>query len=98
MLQVHCLLGLARLSVLRSDPPDAVVTDELARDDLNILVSLDGRHHDEQSQNSVLMLSRAYHICISRQLIADACIRSSRPEDAGSFLLEAVRGKYFCCQ
>jgi hypothetical protein len=98
-LHVHCLLGLARILISRNDPGDAVAAEELSRDALAILLSLDCNRHDEQSQTSVLTgLSRAYHICISRQLIADACIRSFRPEDAGSFLAEAVRGKRFLCQ
>jgi hypothetical protein len=98
-LHVHCLLGLARLLISRNDPGNAVAAEELSRDALDILLSLDCNHHDEQSQTSVLIdISRAYHICVSRQLIADACIRSFRPEDAGSFLAEAVRGKFFRCQ
>ncbi len=93
-LRVHCLLRLARLLISRNDPGDAVASEKLSRNALDILLSLDDcSWRDKQSQLHVfLVMSRAYHICLSRQLIADACIRSSRPEDAGSFLAEAVRG------
>ena len=88
MLRVHCLLGLARLLIVRNDPGDDMSAE--ARDALNILSSIN------PDQLSVLTgMSHAYHVCMSRQLIADACIRSGRPEDAGSFLAEAVRGKLY---
>mmetsp|Transcript_4491 Transcript_4491/g.10140 ORF Transcript_4491/g.10140 Transcript_4491/m.10140 type:complete len:1850 (-) Transcript_4491:1250-6799(-) len=102
MLKIHCLLGLAKLS-LSSDSSDAVVAEDLARNALDILLSLDSSHHDEQSDSPVLLcmyawsvpslsqLSHSYHICVSRQLVADACIRSSRPEDARRFLTDAVK-------
>ena len=93
-LRVHCLLGLARLLIARNDRGDAVTAEELSRDALDILLSLDDcGWRENQSQLCIFLdISRAYHVCVSRQLIADACIRSSRPEDAGSFLAEAVRG------
>jgi hypothetical protein len=96
-LRVHCLLGLARLSISKNDPGDAVAAEEFSRDALDILLSLECSRLDERSQINVFLgMSRAYHICVSRQLIADACIRSSRPEDAGSFLAEAVKGTCVC--
>jgi hypothetical protein len=91
LLRVHCLLGLARLLIVRNDPGDdnVIAAEEWARDALNTLSSIN------PNQLSVLSgMSHAYHVCTSRQLIADACIRSGRPEDAGSFLSEAVRGKF----
>ena len=104
MIKVHCLLGLARLSVSRNDSCDAVVAEDLARDALKILSSVNPSDHTEQ-QSVVLLsiyawnapslnqLSNSYHVCASRQLVADACIRSSRPEDAREFLTEAVKGE-----
>lgn len=106
MMKVHCLLGLARLS-LSNDSSDAVVAEELARDALDILSSVDSSRRYEQREHPVLLciyvlsvpslsqLSHSYHICASRQLVAVACIRSSRPEDARKFLTDAVKGKSF---
>jgi hypothetical protein len=107
MMKVHCLLGLAKLS-LSSDLSDAIVAaEELARNALDILSFLDPNSNYE-SEGPVLLciyawsvpflnrLSHSYHICASRQLVAEACIRSSRPEDARNFLTEAVKGKLFC--
>ena len=104
MIKVHCLLGLARLSLSRNDSCDAVVAEDLARDALKILSSVNPSDHTEQQ--SVVLLSiyawnapslgqlcQSYHVCASRQLVADACIRSSRPEDAREFLTEAVKGE-----
>ena len=104
MIKVHCLLGLARLSLSGNDSCDAVVAEDLARDALKILSSVNPSDHTEQ-QSVVLLsiyawnapslnqLSNSYHVCASRQLVADACIRSSRPEDAREFLTEAVKGE-----
>ena len=105
MLKVHCLLGLARLS-LSSDSFDATTeAEELARQALDILASLSDSSQNGSSSSPILLciyawndpslsqLSHSYHVCASRQLVADACIRSSRPEDARMFLTEAVKGK-----
>ena len=106
MLKVHCLLGLARLS-LSSDVCDAAAAEALARDALKILSLVEKDDFVESvttpavlciyawSVHSLKQLSYSYHVCASRQLVADACIRSSRPDDARILLIQAVEGKYF---
>ncbi|KAL7539490.1 hypothetical protein ACHAXR_012876 [Thalassiosira sp. AJA248-18] len=102
LLKVHCLLGLAKLSL----SSDSVAAEELARNGLEILSSsLDPTNHQShgQSESTVLLcmypwnapslyqLSHSYYVCAFRQLVAEACIRSSRPEDARAFLTDAVQ-------
>lgn len=103
MLKVHCLLGLARLSLSSDSSGATTQAEELARNALDILASLSDS--SQQSDSPILLciyawnvpflnkLSHSYHVCASRQLVADACIRSSRSEDARMFLTEAVKGK-----
>lgn len=99
MLRVHCLLGLARLAIA-SEPSDGSSAEELARDALESLESLGPSCADERSaslcvypwRSQVLNgLVHSYHVCASRQLVAEACVRSSRPDDALEFLTEAVK-------
>jgi len=104
MLKVHCLLGLARLSLSSDSFGATTQAEELARQALDILASLsDSSQHGSGSPillciyawnvPSLSQLSHSYHVCAARQLVADACIRSSRSEDARLFLTEAVKGK-----
>lgn len=105
--KVHCLLGLSRISLSRASGDgvaNAVSAEALAREALDALSSLDpGRICDEKpvllclypwSIPSFDRLSHAYHVCAARQLVAEACLRSSRPEDARVFLADAVKGEH----
>ncbi|KAL9182460.1 hypothetical protein ACHAXT_013112 [Thalassiosira profunda] len=99
-LEVHRLIGLARLS-LSGDSSGATAAEKLARDALDRIScvapdSLGGPRVVllsvyPWSVPSLDQLSHSYHTCAARQLVAEACIRSSRPEDARAFLEDAVK-------
>ena len=103
ILQVHCLIGLARISLSRDRDND--LTEKLARTALTTVLpeSSDhsGRSHDMPTLLCIYtwklvtlrQLSHSYHICSARQLVAEACIQS-RPDDACSFLTQAVSGTF----
>jgi len=105
ILKVHCLLGLVRLSLSSYSSGSTNESEELARQALDILASPSESSQHGSGSSPILLciyawnhpslsqLSHSYHVCESRQLVADACIRSSRPEDARVFLTEAVKGK-----
>eukprot|EP00584_Thalassiosira_punctigera_P005733 CAMPEP_0172534280 /NCGR_PEP_ID=MMETSP1067-20121228/6705_1 /TAXON_ID=265564 ORGANISM="Thalassiosira punctigera, Strain Tpunct2005C2" /NCGR_SAMPLE_ID=MMETSP1067 /ASSEMBLY_ACC=CAM_ASM_000444 /LENGTH=1832 /DNA_ID=CAMNT_0013319057 /DNA_START=41 /DNA_END=5539 /DNA_ORIENTATION=+ len=100
MIKVHCLLGLAGLSLSGGGSSDALAAEELTRSALHILSTLASNSHQDGSPvlciypwsvPSLGRLSHSYHVCAARQLVAEACLRSSRPEDARSFLMDAVK-------
>ena len=102
-LKVHCLIGLAKLSLsIKSD--DVAAAEDLARTALDVLSSLDSINGSEcrvqlciypWSVPALNQQAHSHHMCACRQLIAEACIRSARPEDAHAFLSEAVKGEYY---
>ncbi|KAL7555265.1 hypothetical protein ACHAWF_018923, partial [Thalassiosira exigua] len=97
VLRVHCLVGLAKLA-LSNDASGAAET--LVREALDALSAMDACEGVERlcllcicpwTASWLSKLCRSYHVCVSRQIIADACLRSSRPEDARAFLTNAVK-------
>jgi superkiller protein 3 len=95
LLKSHCLLGLARVSLMRN----TLQSEQYARSALD---TLDGLKQDSECTNSTLLCVYAwddvkwgnfaclYHDSASRQLVAETLIRSSRLDQAESFLLDAV--------
>lgn len=102
ILRVHCFTGLARIYLSRDSNAD--LTEKLARNALTILQSESiGQNGKRRNCPAFLCIfawtlvtlsqqSYSYHVCSARQLVAEACIQS-RPEDARSFLTQAVGGK-----
>lgn len=96
LMEAHCLLGLARLSMASDVEDSAIAAEKYARNALEILGMMDISQTDtliclHAWDNPLLQsFSHAYHVCSSRQLVAEACLRSSRPDDAYSFLQSAV--------
>ena len=95
LLKSHCLLGLARLSLVS----ETDLSEKYSREALAVWgnIKTDGM----KTQRSLLCVyawddvslsasARSYHGCASRQLVAEALIRSSRFEEARSFLNDAV--------
>ena len=99
--KIYLFSSMDNLNDLAILSTSTVTAEEYARSALNILSSLDPTNC--QSANCIMIciyawsapllngLSCSYHVCTSRQLTAEACIRSSRPEDALSFLSDAVK-------
>ena len=95
LLKSHCLLGLARLSLMS----EAGLSERYSRDALDVWSSTNA--DETKSPRSLLCVyawddeslsafARSYHECTSRQLVAEALIRSSSLEKARGFLHDAV--------
>jgi len=103
ILQVHCFIGLARISLSRDSDTD--LAEKLAQNALAILQSDSSGQKEHRSDMPALVCiyawsclplsqkSHSFHVCSARQLVAEACI-ISRPEDARLFLTQAVEGKF----
>lgn len=103
ILQVHCFVGLARISLSRDSDTD--LAEKLAQNALAILQSDSSGQKVHRSDMPALVCiyawsclplsqkSHSFHVCSARQLVAEACI-ISRPEDARLFLTQAVEGKF----
>jgi superkiller protein 3 len=92
-----CLIGLAKLCLSAGTSETA---EAHARSALDLLLSLGSTHNRDApnllclyswSNLSLNNLSHSHQLCSSRQLVAEACIQSSRFDDAQSFLTDAVK-------
>jgi tetratricopeptide (TPR) repeat protein len=96
LLHAHCLIGLARISVMS----DTTQSEQYARDAIDILN--ESKTEETKRCNCTLIclyawddaslsnFAHSYHECASLQLVAESLIRSSRLEEARSFLCDAV--------
>ncbi|KAL7443850.1 hypothetical protein ACHAXM_009001 [Skeletonema potamos] len=97
-LKVQCLVGLAQQCLTSGD---SEVAETHARSALDLLLSSDTTLHQGDiptllcsyswSAPVLNQLSHSHQLCSSRQLVAEACIQSSRFDDAHSFLTDAVK-------
>ena len=97
-LKVQCLIGLTKQSLLTGD---SEVAETHARSALDLVLSSDPTPLQENvntllcsytwSAPALNQVSHSQQLCSSRQLVAEACIQSSRFEDAHSFLTDAVK-------
>eukprot|EP00985_Skeletonema_marinoi_P013908 scaffold6999_cov194-Skeletonema_marinoi.AAC.2 len=97
-LRVQCLIGLAKQSLSSGD---SKVAETQARSALDLLLSSDPTLNQGDVPTllcsytwcapALNQLSYSHQLCSSRQLVAEACIQSSRFDDARSFLTDAVK-------
>jgi tetratricopeptide (TPR) repeat protein len=97
-LKAQCLIGLAKQ---RLSTGDSEVAETHARSALDLLLSSDPTLQQGDvptllcsyswSAPTLNQLSYSHQLCSSRQLVAEACIQSSRFDDARSFLTDAVK-------
>ena len=97
-LKVQCLIGLAKQTLSNGDAENSEIH---ARSSLDLLLSSDSTPPYEDSSTLISLYtwntpklnkqSHSHLLCSSRQLVAEACIQSSRFEDARSFLTDAVK-------
>lgn len=98
LLKVHCLLGLARMSLTK----DTMQSEGYGRSALDPLIQMNDKASAENKtyalicvyawdDPSMFRFTSSYHESASRQLVAEALARSSRLEEAQSFLHDAIK-------
>lgn len=97
LLKAHCLNGLAKLS-LHGKHSEGTTGPGAAQHQAEQALSAatDVRNHETTpfypwKSNESSASAALFHINVSRQLVADALVRASRPRDAHAFLEDAVR-------